>query len=97
MAKAKKEVVLSAKDLMNQTAEQSNKVTLDRNLEDSSVALQRAIEDKKQELRKLELEEDSNVREFVRTQDPNTLLDQGRGAAIKEDLACLVRIQKERF
>jgi len=90
---------LTAQELMNQTDKELDVVQQERNLEDSKVALVRAIEDKEKELRNHKDAEDARVLLFVTSagDNPNILLDKGKEAAIKEDLASLRRILKERF
>ncbi len=87
----------TAKQLINQKQKKLDEVQKERNLEDAQVALRRAIEDKEKELRDHELEEDNRVLDFIKTQDPNLLIDAGKKQAIIEDLEDLKRIQSERF
>ena len=90
-------VRMKASQLVDQTPEELKQVEQDRNLEDSKVALTRAIQDKESELRKHQADEDSRVKQFVQTQDPNVLLDKGKLAAITEDLVELKRFLSERY
>lgn len=63
--KEMKSKVLTARELLEQTKEEKERIQQQRDLEDAKTALTRAIEDKKSELKNLHLAEDECVKQFV--------------------------------
>lgn len=91
--------VQTAKELVNQSQEEREKILMSRNLEDGEKDLIRAIEDAEKEISRLSHLEDLAVKDYVQNQGAvEVLLKPSRDLdAKKADIATLKRILKDRF
>ena len=100
MAKTKAaQVVLTAKQMINQSQEEQDQILMSRNLEDGELDLVRAIQDANREISRLTHLEDKAVLDYIQNRERvEVLLNPSRNLeAKKADVATLKRILKERF